>query len=85
MRKKTSQERVTQQIARAKSGKKTGGNSGIFSNSGMGQKVDNKLGPSAVHSYAKNPGAQKVVRRSLILNPGIKAPSKAGKKDVSDE
>ena len=72
MRKRTSKERVTQQIARAKSREPKGSNSGIFSNSGMGQKVDNKTGPSQTHAYAKTVGAQKAIRKSLILNPAVK-------------
>lgn len=79
MRKKTQQEKTTRQIGHAKARNKSplgvnlsgGSNSGIFSNSGLGQKVDNKTGPSQTHAYAKTPGSQKAVRRSLMPSGGI--------------
>ena len=63
MAKKASQ-KISRQIAKA--GKPSpGGNSGIFSNSGVGQKVDNKAPTNATHSYATVAGSHKALREEL--------------------
>lgn len=66
MAKKAAQ-KISRQISKA--GKQpSGGNSGIFSNSGFGQKYDNKAPTNATHSYAKNVGSHKALREELHRN-----------------
>lgn len=66
MAKKAAQ-KISRQINRA--GKQpAGGNSGIFSNSGFGQKYDNKTPTNATHSYATVAGSHKKLREELHRN-----------------
>lgn len=66
MAKKAAQ-KISRQIAKA--GKQPpGGNSGIFSNSGFGQKYDNKAPTNSTHSYAKVVGSHKALRDELHRN-----------------
>ena len=66
MAKKASQ-KISRQISKAKN-PPPGGNSGIFSNSGFGQKYDNKAPTNSTHSYAKVVGSHKALRAELQRN-----------------
>lgn len=63
MAKKAAQ-KISRQISKA-GRQPPGGNSGIFSNSGFGQKYDNKAPTNSTHSYAKVVGSHKALRDEL--------------------